>query len=46
MGVFAFALKSAGQSLTPDPFADWAEVHKRLDSFEQTTDDGCSRGGV
>lgn len=36
MGLFAFTLKSAGVRLDPDPFADWAELQKRLESFEPT----------
>ncbi len=35
-GSFAFSLKTAGQSLDPDPFGDWAAVQKWLDGFEAT----------
>lgn len=38
-GLFAFSLKNAGQPLEPDPFGDWVEVQKWLDSFEATMDD-------
>ena len=36
MGLFAFSLKSAGQALNPDPFDDWLDVQKLLESFEPT----------
>jgi hypothetical protein len=39
MGSFAFSLKSAGQPLSPDPFDDWVEVQKQIESFEPTMDD-------
>jgi len=38
MGSFVFSLKSSGQPLAPDPFDTWAQVQKRLDSFESTLD--------
>jgi hypothetical protein len=38
MGSFAFSLKSSGQTLTPDPFEQWVQVQRRLDTFEKTLD--------
>jgi len=38
MGSFAFALRSGGQPLSPDPFDDWVEVQRQLEAFEPTPD--------
>ncbi len=49
MGAFAFALKSAGQSLNPDPFNDWLDVQKLLESFEPTLEQArtvVARAGI
>jgi hypothetical protein len=49
MGSFAFSLKSAGQSLNPDPFYDWLDVQKLLESFEPTLEQArtvVARAGI
>lgn len=49
MGSFAFSLKSAGQPLHPDPFDDWVDVQRLIESFEPTMDDArkvVARAGI
>lgn len=49
MGAFAFSLKSAGQALNPDPFNDWPDVQKLLESFERTLEEArtvVARAGI
>jgi hypothetical protein len=38
MGRAAFARQRQGKRLKPDPFADWAEIQKCLDRFEDSID--------